>query len=76
MIVVRLVIAAVAGDVGVAGAVDAVAVAVAAVASDIGIDFDSEFGVGVQMFDIDEMEAAEAEEVVRKLLIMRMGCCD
>ena len=55
MIVVRLVIAAVAGDVG---------VAVAAVASDIDIDFDSEFGVGIPMFDIDEMEAAaEAAEV-------------
>ena len=64
MIVVRLVIAAVAGDVGVAVAVDAVAAAVAAVASDIGIDFDSEFGVGIPMFDIDEMEAtAEAAEV-------------
>ena len=80
MIVVGLVIAAVAGGVGVAGAVDAVdavAVAVAAVVGDVGIDFDSEFGVGVPMFDIDEMvvgdemEAAteEAEEEVSEEIV-------
>ena len=40
MIVVGLVVAAVAGDVGVAGAVDVVVAVVAAVAGDAGIDFD------------------------------------